>query len=353
MGRTKAASLLERQAGGVARRQAGGGQSVWHVLHPDHLNSAVFAAHALHGHWVGRSPGCLLKKTNRAPPRPCLHSTHQVLPERGRAVLNAHLQANAAPDPALPRSPRRTKSLQQGLHAATKMKSSSKTLPAGGQLDQPGSCGCSSSMLYSLRLAFLNFVLYASVERAMRRTAAVAPAAATPQNGRASGKQYIDTNMHLGVDSTRGNRRGGYERGCKTSGAGKTVGARGGALRRRRTESTLTACRCRSPRSRIRGCRSHGRGGGVCTCPGKGTAGHLACDRRAAIERTQRRASGPEESHTSERPAQCPCNSCIRARCLGKPAHKAGTAALDGAACHAARHAPLPLPLRTCAALAG
>ena len=36
-------------------------------------------------------------------------------------------------------------------------------------------------MLYSLRLALLNFVLYVSVERAMRRTAAVAPAAATPQ----------------------------------------------------------------------------------------------------------------------------------------------------------------------------
>ena len=41
-------------------------------------------------------------------------------------------------------------------------------------------------MLYSLRLAFLNFVLYASVERAMRRTAAVAPAAATPQRSSAA-----------------------------------------------------------------------------------------------------------------------------------------------------------------------
>ena len=68
-----------------------------------------------------------------------------------------------------------------GRCAATARSAAAKTLPAGGQLDQPGSCGCSSSMLYSLRLAFLNFVLYVSVERAMRRTAAVAPAAATPQ----------------------------------------------------------------------------------------------------------------------------------------------------------------------------
>ena len=68
-----------------------------------------------------------------------------------------------------------------GRCAAAALSAAAKTLPAGGQLDQPGSCGCSSSMLYSLRLAFLNFVLYVSVERALRRTAAVAPAAATPQ----------------------------------------------------------------------------------------------------------------------------------------------------------------------------
>ena len=68
-----------------------------------------------------------------------------------------------------------------GRCAAAARSAAAKTLPAGGQLDQPWSCGCSSSMLYSLRLAFLNFVLYVSVERAMRRTAAVAPAAATPQ----------------------------------------------------------------------------------------------------------------------------------------------------------------------------
>ena len=35
-------------------------------------------------------------------------------------------------------------------------------------------------MLYSFRLAFLNFVLHASIEWAMRRTAAVVPVAVTP-----------------------------------------------------------------------------------------------------------------------------------------------------------------------------
>ena len=50
-----------------------------------------------------------------------------------------------------------------GRCAAAARSAAAKTLPAGGQLDQPGSCGCSSSMLYSFRLAFLNFVLYATL----------------------------------------------------------------------------------------------------------------------------------------------------------------------------------------------